>query len=145
MATQDFTIGRSTRVVVVHALAGGVLDIGNVTGFNPSQKTKEATVDRLDGVVLTKHLPGGWAGTIECDRRDQTVDEFIAAIETAYRNNVSIPFGQMYEYINEVDGSRTTWLYENVNFYLSNAGNRQADNVIKMTLGWTASWRTQQV
>jgi hypothetical protein len=145
MATQDFTIGRSTRIVVVHALAGGVLDIGNITGFQARQQTKTAEADRLDGVKLTKNLPGGWTGTIEFDRRDPTVDEFIAAIETAYRNNVTIPFGQIYEYINEIDGSRTTWLYENVNFYLSDAGRRQADSPVKMTLSWTASWRTQQV
>lgn len=145
MATTDFTIGRSTRIVVVHPLAGGVLDIGNITGFKPKQQTKTAQSNRLDGVLLTKHLPGGWSGTIEFDRRDPTVDEFIAAIETGYRNNVTIPFGQIYEYINEVDGSRTTWLYENVNFYLSDAGSRQSNSPVKMTLSWNASWRTQQV
>jgi hypothetical protein len=128
----------------MHPLAGGRLDIGNVTGFDPKQDAKAARVDRLDGTVLTKHVPGGWSGTIDFDRRDANVDQFIAAIEAAYRNNVTIPFGQIYEYITETDGSRTTWLYENASFHLPNAGKRQAESAIKMTLGFDASWRTPQ-
>ena len=141
MANTDFTLGRSTRIVVMHPFVGR-LDIGNVTVFDTKQITKPARVDRLDGIVLTKHVPGGWSGTIDFDRRDANVDNFASAIEQAYRNNVTIPFGQIYEYITETDGSRTTWLYENASFHLSNAGRRQAEGAIKMTLSFDASWRT---
>ena len=142
MATPGFVLGRSVKVIVNHVFAGGRLDLGNVTGFDPKQRTKAIQVSRIDGTVLTQYVPDGWEGTIEFTRRDATVEQFISAVELAFRNGVTIPYGQVYQYVTELNGSRTQWLYENSIFHLPNAGKYQPESDVKMALGFSASWRT---
>jgi hypothetical protein len=47
----------------------------------------------------------------------------------------------MYTYVNEVDGSVSTYQYDEVSITLSDAGSASADAPLKQTIAWMARRR----
>ena len=140
MPSNNFSVGRDTTVIVQHAFVGRV-ELKHVIGFHPKQETVAAAVSRLDGKHLTAHLPKGWSGTIEIEKGNAALDQFIGALETAYYNGVNVPTGQVYQYDTEVDGSRTTYQFQDCSFHMPEAGQRKNDATVKQSLAFNASRR----
>ena len=143
MTTNTFTVGRDVSVVITHPYAptGGRLDLQHVTGWNPEPQFKTDQVDRLDGRVLTQHLPKGWKGSLEIDRGNQVVDQFCQALEDAAFNNLPRVFGTVTYYIQEQDSSVSTYVLEDCAFKISGLGSFKMDDVVKQKIEVDASRR----
>jgi hypothetical protein len=141
MAATQFSIGRDCQLVVIGP--SGRVDLSYVTAFQSSQVTQPVRVDRLDGIQMATELPKGWEGSFEVERGSSAVDDFIAAAEVAYRTSGSLPYGQVYQYINEPDGSTSTYQYTGVVFRLVNAGVWRGDSAVKQKLEFFAAARVR--
>lgn len=141
MATTQFSIGRDCQLVVIGP--AGRVDISYVTGFESSQMTQPVRIDRLDGVQMATELPKGWEGSFEVERGSSAVDDFIASAEQAYRATGSLPYGMIYQYVTEPDGSLSTYQFDGVVFRLGNSGLWRGDGAVKQKLLFFAASRTR--
>jgi hypothetical protein len=141
MAATQFSIGRDCQLVVIGPQ--GRVDLSYVTAFQSNQVTQPVRVDRLDGIQMATELPKGWEGSFEVERGSSAVDDFIAAAEVAYRTSGSLPYGQVYQYVNEPDGSTSTYQYTGVVFRLVNAGIWRGDGAVKQKLEFFAAARVR--
>lgn len=139
MPYNTFSVGNDCQLVVVGPF--GRIDLAHVTGFESSQITRSVRVDRLDGVQLGAELPRGWQGSFTLDRGSSAADDFIATIEQAYLAGQAISSGTLYQYVNEVDGSTSTYQYDGVVFKLSAAGQYRGDMPVAQKLEFFASTR----
>ena len=141
MPTTQFSIGRDCQLVVIGP--GGRIDLTYVTAFESRQLTTPVRIDRLDGIPMAAELPKGWEGSFEVERGTSEVDDFIAAAEAEYFAGGDLPFGSLYQYVDEVDGSTSTYQYDSVVFKLVNAGTWKGDASVKQKLEFWASTRTR--
>ncbi len=141
MPFNTFTVGSDCQIVVMGPF--GRVDLAHVTGFEASQVTQPLRVDRLDGVQLAAELPKGWNGSFLLDRGSSAVDDFIAQIEAAYHNGQAINGGTLYQYVNEPNGSTSTYQFNNVVFKLTSAGSYKGDAPVAQKLDFYASTRTK--
>jgi hypothetical protein len=139
MPYNTFTIGSDCQIVVLGPF--GRVDLAHVTGFEAHQMTLALRVDRLDGVQLGAELPKGWTGSFMLDRGSSAVDDFIAQIEQAYLAGQAINAGTLYQYINEPDGSTSTYQFNGVVFKLTSAGVYKGDAAVTQKLDFYASGR----
>jgi hypothetical protein len=139
MPYNTFTVGSDCQLVVMGPF--GRVDLAHVTGFEAQQITAAVRVDRLDGVQLGAELPKGWSGSFTLDRGSSTVDDFIAKIEQAYLSGQSIQGGTLYQYVNETDGSVSTYQFSGVVFKLASAGAYRGDAAVMQKLDFFASTR----
>ena len=139
MQYNTFTVGSDCQVVVMGPF--GRIDMAHVTGFESHQMTLALRVDRLDGVQLGAELPKGWTGSFMLDRGSSAVDDFIAQIEQAYLAGQTIGAGTLYQYVNEPDGSTSTYQFNGVVFKLTSAGVYKGDAAVTQRLDFYASGR----
>jgi hypothetical protein len=139
MPYNTFTVGSDCQIVVMGPF--GRVDLAHVTGFEAHQMTMTLRVDRLDGVQLGAELPKGWTGSFALDRGSSAVDDFIAQIEQAYLAGQSIGTGTLYQYVNEPDGSTSTYQFNGVVFKLTSAGVYRGDAAVTQKLDFHASGR----
>ena len=141
MPTNAFTLGRDCQLVVIGPQ--GRVDLNHVTGFDSRQQTHSVRIDRLDGTQLAAELPKGWEGKFDIERGSSTVDDFIAATEQAYYTTGQLAVSTLYQYINEADGSTSTYQYEGAVFKLSAAGAWRGDAPVKQRLEFFAARRVR--
>ena len=134
-----FNIGRDSQLVVIGPF--GQIDLEHVTGFEARQVTASIRVNRLDGTQIGTELPKGWEGSFELERGNSAADDFIAQTETAFFNGSFVPAGAMYQYVNETDGSVSTYQYNSVVFKLANSGTWRGDAAVKQKLEFFATTR----
>jgi len=139
MSFTAFSIGRDTQLVVMGP--NGRIDLEHVTSFESRQLTQSVRVSRIDGTQLGTELPKGWEGSFELERGNSVVEDFIAAAEQAYYNGGTYTASTMYQYINETDGSTSTYQFDNVSFKLANAGTWKGDSAVTQKLGFFGSRR----
>jgi len=136
-----FSIGRDCQVVVLGAY--GRVDLEHVTGFEARQLTASVRVDRIDGTTLGAELPKGWEGSFELERGNSAAEDFIAQLESDFFAGNNPAAGTLYQYITEVDGSTSTYQFDNVVFRLTNAGLWRGDASIKQRLEFFGSTRVR--
>jgi hypothetical protein len=141
MPYNTFTVGSDCQIVVMGPF--GRVDLAHVTGFEAHQVTMAVRVDRLDGVQLGAELPKGWTGSFMLDRGSSAVDDFIAQIEQAYLAGQTINSGTLYQYVNEPDGSTSTYQFNGAVFKLTSAGTYRGDAAVTQKLDFFASGRTR--
>ncbi|HKM64184.1 MAG TPA: hypothetical protein VJY39_17010 [Acidisphaera sp.] len=134
-----FNIGRDSQLVVLGPY--GQIDLEHVTGFESRQITASIRVNKMDGTQIGAELPKGWEGSFELERGNSTADDFIAQAEAAFYNGSFVPAGAMYQYVNETDGSVSTYQYNSVVFKLANAGAWRGDASVKQKLEFFATTR----
>lgn len=139
MTSTAFSIGRDCQLVVMGPF--GRVDLSHVTGFEARQVTLPVRIDRIDGTQLAAELPKGWEGYFEIERGSSAVDDFIAAIEAAYVANGAIPSGTLYQYVQETNGSLSTYQFDGVVFKLTQAGLWRGDQSVKQRLEFFAARR----
>jgi hypothetical protein len=139
MPYNTFSVGSDCQLVVIGPF--GRVDLAHVIGFEVSQITRPIRVDRLDGVQLGAELPKGWSGNFALDRGSSAADDFIATIEQAYLAGQPIGAGTLYQYVNEPDGSSSTYQFSGVVFKLSSAGTYRGDEAVAQKLEFYASSR----
>ena len=141
MPYNTFSVGSDCQIVMMGPF--GRVDLAHVTGFEARQMTMAVRVDRLDGVQLGAELPKGWSGNFSLDRGSSAVDDFIAQIEKTYLAGKSINAGTLYQYINEPDGSTSTYQFNGVVFKLTSSGVYKGDAAVTQRLDFYASGRTR--
>jgi hypothetical protein len=139
MPINNFNIGRDCQLVLMGP--AGRVDLSYVTGFESKQITHSIRVDKLDGTQIAAELPRGWEGTFELERGTSAADDFIAAAELSYYNGDGVPFGTVYQYVTETDGSTSTYQYDTVVFKLASSGQWKGDSSVKQKLEFFASQR----
>lgn len=139
MSFTNFSIGRDTQLVVIGP--SGRVDLSYVTGFEAKQITQSIRVNQLNGSTLGTELPKGWEGAFELERGNSTVEDFIAAAEQQFFNGATSTPGMMYQYVNEPDGSTSTYQYDGVTFKLASAGQWRGDSSVKQRLEFFATRR----
>ena len=132
MSFTAFSVGRDTQLVVMGPR--GRVDLEHVIAFESRQLTQSVRVSRLDGTQLGTELPKGWEGSFELERGNSVVEDFIATTEQTYFNGGSASSSTMYQYINETDGSTSTYQYDGVAFKLVNAGLWKGESSVKQKL-----------
>ncbi len=71
------------------------------------------------------------------------VEDFIAHLESDYYAGNSPAAGTLYQYITEIDGSTSTYQFNNVVFKLVSAGVWRGDASVKQRLEFFGSTRTR--
>ena len=141
MSGSMFSVGRDCQVVVLGAY--GRIDLTHVTGFEARQMTASVRVDRIDGTTLGAELPKGWDGTFELERGNSAAEDFIAQLEADFFAGNNPAAGTLYQYITEIDGSTSTYQFNNVVFKLTNAGMWRGDASVKQRLEFFGSTRVR--
>ncbi|HEX3350108.1 MAG TPA: hypothetical protein VHS58_18620 [Acetobacteraceae bacterium] len=139
MTSNVFSVGRDCQLVVIGPF--GRVDLTHVTGFESRQVTHPIRIDRIDGVQLAAELPKGWDGSFDLERGSSAAEDFIAAIEAAYFAGSPVVPGTLYQYVQETDGSTSTYQYEGVVFKLAQAGQWKSDASVKQKLEFFAGKR----
>jgi len=139
MPSNTFSVGRDCQLVVVGPF--GRVDLTHVTGFECRQVTAAVRIDRIDGVKLAAELPKGWDGAFELERGSSAADDFIAAIEAAFNAGSPVPSGTLYQYVQEQDGSTSTYQFNGVVFKFAQAGTWRGDQSVKQRLEFFANAR----
>ncbi len=139
MPVNTFSVGRDCQIVVMGPF--GRVDLSHVTGFDSRQLTAAVRIDRIDGVQLAAELPKGWEGSFELERGSSAVDDFMARIEAGFHAGSAVPYGTLYQYVAEPDGSTSTYQYDNVVFRLVQAGQWRGDAPVKQRLEFFAATR----
>lgn len=141
MAFNSFSTGKDCQVVVLGPF--GRVDLEHVTGFESRQMTASVRVDRMDGTMLGAELPKGWEGTFELERGSSAADDMLAQIEQAYLAGTTPAAGTLYQYIDEVDGSTSTYQFGSVVFKLASSGLYKGDASVKQRLEFYATSRSR--
>ena len=136
-----YTIGRNCQVILFWG--GSQVDLADVTGFAAQQEVKHQRADPLNSNPIEFTTPSGWRGQFEVDRGSSAIDDLVVSIESAFWSAGTIGSGTIYQYISEPDGSQSTYEFTGVSLVLSNAGNYQADNIVRQTIGFFASQRVK--
>jgi hypothetical protein len=135
-----FSLGEDVQLVLMFGILGRV-DLKHVTGFHAQQTVHQVRVQRLGNTPLGADVPAGWNFTFQLDRGDSTADDLAATLETMYWNKMRLPSGQLYQYINEPNGSTSTYLFDTATLNLSDAGSWSQNAAVKQTLSGFASRR----
>lgn len=139
MTSNTFSVGRDCQLVVMGPF--GRVDMTHVTGFECRQVTAAVRIDRIDGVKLAAELPKGWDGIFELERGSSAADDFIARIEAAFNAGSPVPVGTLYQYVQEADGSTSTYQFDGAVFKFAQAGVWRGDQSVKQRLEFFASTR----
>lgn len=139
MSGNTFSVGRDCQVVVLGPY--GRIDLSHVTGFESRQLTSSVRVDRIDGSQLGAELPKGWEGQFDLERGNSAAEDFIAQVEADFYAGRAPATGTMYQYIQESDGSTSTYQFDGVVFKLVQAGAWRGDASVTQRLTFFASTR----
>jgi hypothetical protein len=140
MALTTFNTGKDCQVVVLGPF--GRVDLEHVTGFESRQITASVRVDRMDGTMVGAELPKGWDGSFDIERGSSSADDLVAQIEQSYLTGTTPAAGTLYQYIDEIDGSTSTYQYNGVAFKLTSSGLYKGDSSVKQRLEFFATSRS---
>jgi hypothetical protein len=141
MALNSFSTGKDCQVVVLGPF--GRVDLEHVTGFESRQVTASVRVDRMDGTMLGAELPKGWEGNFDLERGSSATDDMLAQIEQTYLSGTTPAPGTLYQYIDEVDGSTSTYQFNGVVFKFASSGLYKGDASVKQRLEFYATSRSR--
>lgn len=141
MPLNGFTVGRDVTINI--RTSTGSLTIPLITEFSKQQKVVTKNVKGLDGKTRSVKFPNGWAGKLDAERQDSTLDDYIAQEEANYYAGQDNPNITITETITEVDGSVSQYQYQGVSLTLSDGGTAKGDDTMKQTLDWEATQRVK--
>ena len=139
MASNSFSVGRDCQLVVMGPF--GRVDLTHVTSFECRQLTTAVRVECIDGVQLAAELPKGWDGSFELERGSSAADDFAADLEQTFMAGGVVAQATLYQYVNETDGSTSTYQFDGVVFKLAHAGVWRGDSSVKQRLEFFAARR----
>lgn len=138
--TSTFTVGRDGSLVVI--LPTGRIDL-NYTDFQAQQDTKMVSSLPVQSDAVAVELPQMWKASFTIDRNSPDLEDYIAAMEATFfaGGNAQLNGTTVYQYINEIDGSTTTYEYTKCTLKLDDAGSYKQDDKVSQKLSLTASRR----
>ncbi len=139
----DFNLGNDVKVVLILGSLGR-LDFSHVTSFTVKQLVKKLRVPVLNYPPLGRDVPGGWEGSFEVERANSVADDMSTTLEAMFWSGQRLPTGQLYQYVSEVDGSTSTYLFSGVTVSLTSAGTFHQEQPVKQTVDFFARRRVLQ-
>jgi hypothetical protein len=139
MALNGFTIGRDVTLTIV--TPSGPLNLSLITGFQSKQDTIDEKIKGLDGITRYLRFFDAWSGRFTLDRRDSTLDDYFAQLESNYYQGLSEGGVSITETITEANGSVTQYRYISVLLKYDDAGEFAGDKSVKQTVSFVASRR----
>ena len=135
-----YTVGRDGSLVVI--LPTGRIDL-NYTDFQAQQETKQIVSQPVQSLTSIVEIPTMWKFSFTIDRNSPDLEKFIASQEATYwaGGNAQLNGSTIYQYINEIDGSVTTFQYKNCTLKLDDAGSYKQDDKITQKLSGMAATR----
>ena len=137
--TGNFNLGRDNSIILMGPF--GRVDLVNVKSFDAKMETANVSVDRMDGRQLRAELPKGWTGSISVARGNSALDDLFSNIEAAWYNAGTIIASTLYQYVQEADGSTSTYQFSEVSIKLDNAGQYAGDKEVDQSLSFMAGRR----
>jgi hypothetical protein len=135
MAGSFFTVGRDMQVFIQHPLLANSSKLdATLTGFDAKPNPVTIKGVGLDGKHREDHLPGNYTLTFSYDRGGSALDDFQSALDLAKRRSAAVPTGTIYQYINELDGSVSTYAFSEVTFQVTEIGNYKGDDKVTQTM-----------
>ena len=110
---------------------GTITNIRDVTDFQAKAEYKTQRTDPLNGPPRETPIPSGWRISFGADRGSSALDVLFAQIESVFWTTGQIGSGTIYQTIQEVDGTTTTWEYSEVGLMYADAGNFTAETTVK--------------
>lgn len=141
MPINSQSIGKDVSLDILTARGALNIPAAAITNFTSQPQTSSASSKGLDGETRNAVFPDGWQGTFEIDRMSSALDTFWADYEADYHNGVNLLPGTITETIREPDGSVSQFRYTKVVLNFTNAGGKQANQLVKQTLTFMASRR----
>ena len=138
-----FVVGRSVSIQI--QTPSGPLNVPVLTSSEAKAMYSERESDDINGNYKTIPIPKGWEGTLELDLTDDSVDSFIAGVETGYYAGQGIQASSITETRTYADGTPAQYLYSGVMFMLVEGGSFKGDDKVTQRLQWKASKRTKLV
>lgn len=137
MTTGSFTVGRDAQAVFI-APNGTRLDLSLMTEFSWKPEYKTARCDPLTEPPMERFLPAGHRITFNVDRNGPANDVLISQIEQGWWSQGSADSGTstngtIFVYVNELDGSQTTYQGSGVSIKCTNGGDYKTDSPIKQS------------
>jgi hypothetical protein len=142
LALTDFNVGIDCQLVLISNGIGQV-DPQHVTEFQAEQLRHEVIVHRLNAFPLGRYVPGGWRGRFQMERGTSAIEDAIAAAEAGFWNGQRLMTGLIYQYINEIDGSTSTWQFNAATICLPESGQWRQQNSTRQTLEFFAGLRVR--
>ena len=135
-----FSIGQDNSVVLIDSILGRV-DFSIVTDFDVKETSKTVSVMPMSGPELRDEIPQGWEGSFGVDRATTAVDDYFATRAATFFATGRLPLIKMYQYIQEVNGTTSTWECNGVSLKLGDGGKFAGAEVVKQKISWFASTR----
>jgi len=129
----DFSTGNDLRLVLIFGLLGRI-DLQHKVGFRATPVVKQLRINKLSAPPIGRDVPGGWNIAISLERGNSVADNLMATLEQMYWSGQRLPTGQVYQYIREPDGSRSTFFFNPVTLHLSDAGNWRQEVTVQQTI-----------
>ena len=123
MPINNQSLGKDITFTVVTAT--GTLAINGKTDYEIKPMYSDLKHKDLDGNTTYAYVPDGWSISMKVERRDQTIDNYFAQLES----------------IRENDGSVSQFRYTNVVLKYDDAGNWKSDGFITVSLTGMATRR----
>lgn len=136
----DFNIGRDCELVVIAGNLGRI-DLREVEGFKSHQIVSKPRIKPLNRRPVEKHIAEGWEGEFDIARGNASCDKLVHSLESNFWAGNGLPYGTIYQYVRELDGSTTTFQFNSVSMHLSDAGDWKSDAPVKLKLSFFASER----
>ncbi len=141
-AVSQFNVGRDGTLRL--QLSTGIVVL-NYTSFEAQQQTKPVYSRPVNSPTIPAELPDHWTCKFTIDRNSSAIEDAIAQIEATYwaGGSAGINAGSVYQYINEIDGSVSTYQMNLCTIKLTDAGTYKQDDIVTQTLDIIASTRVK--
>ena len=138
MTIGTFTVGRDAQAVFV-APNGTRIDLSGLTDFSWTPEYTTAKAMPLNGPPIERFLPSGHRISFTIDRNGNANEALISSIENLWwavgsADSGTSNTGTIFVYIQESDGSQTTWQFSGVSLKVTKGGDFKTDSPIKQTV-----------
>ena len=138
MPLNGYSIGKD--VVLTINTPNGIMRV-TLTGFDAKPVYTDLKSTPIDKPPVHMSIPSGWKGSFKLDRQDATVDDYVAANESAYWAGQNVIPGSITQTITEVDGSTSRYRFTNVNLRVVDPGNWAGEKLVDQSLDFEATRR----
>lgn len=138
---QNFNIGKEYSIVVIGPF--GRVDFSKVSSFDAKPSVKVVKINPLNSPPIARNIFDGWDVNITIERANSAADDLQALQETAFWAGVIVPSGTVYVYISEIDGSTSTWQYNDCTMHLEDAGSASQEKSVTQKVKIFASQRVR--
>lgn len=136
-----FVIGKSYSIQI--QTPQGALSIPVMTSAERKPMySKRESID-INGNFKPIPIPKGWQGKFELDVTDDTVDAFIASVESGYYAGLGIDPSSITETRTYPSGAVAQYMYVGVQFMLEEDGTVTGDNKVSQHISWECSQRVK--